>query len=154
MHEALEDIPPSNFPVPKTGLKRIKICVESNLLATPYCPEVKTATFIKGSTPTKYCDIHTEPKVTEEEGEKEEKDEKKKDNKVNIPDVVGMPSSEAISALQQAGFGVARSMQASTLPAGQVIAQSPSGGSSAPAGTTVLIIVSSGPPEPTPQPEQ
>lgn len=143
MHRALEDTPPSDFPVPKTGLKRVKICAESGLLATPYCPDARYAAFVKGTTPTKNCDIHTGPP----EGEQKEGENK---NEVKVPSVVGMSTNEAISTLQNAGFGVAQSMQASEAPPDQVINQLPSGDSSAPAGSTVIIYVSSGPPEPQP----
>jgi penicillin-binding protein 1A len=147
MHRALEDVPPSDFPVPETGLKRVKICTESSLLATRYCPTTKTATFMKGTTPTKYCDLHTAPE-DEEKKEGEEKNGKEGKNEVSVPSVVGMSTNEAISTLQNAGFGVAQSMQASEVPPNQVISQSPSG--SAPPGSTIVILVSSGPPEPQP----
>lgn len=148
MHRALEDVPPSDFLIPETGLKRVKICTESNLLATRYCPTTKTATFMKGTTPTKYCDLHTEPQDGEKKEGEEEKDGKEGKNEVNVPSVVGMSTDEAIGALQNAGFGVAQSMQASEAPPNQVISQSPSG--TAPPGSTIVILVSSGPPEPQP----
>jgi beta-lactam-binding protein with PASTA domain/tRNA A-37 threonylcarbamoyl transferase component Bud32 len=62
---------------------------------------------------------------------------------VRVPNVVGMTQSDATSTLQEAGFNVA--VQESTTfdssRNGRVIAQSPSGGSSAPRGSTVTITV-------------
>jgi beta-lactam-binding protein with PASTA domain len=68
-----------------------------------------------------------------------------------VPHVVGQQQSAAASALTAAGLAVGTVTQAShaTLPAGAVISQDPSGGSNAPPGSTVALIVSVGPPVPT-----
>lgn len=72
-----------------------------------------------------------------------------------VPAVAGMSRESAIGALQQAGFGIIETMEHSaTVPAGTVIRSSPAGGT-APAGTSISIVVSSGPevrPVPTPTP--
>jgi len=63
---------------------------------------------------------------------------------VAVPNVVGQPQDQAESTLQAKGFHVnVKSDSTSSLPAGQVISQSPSGGTASP-GATVTITVSGG----------
>lgn len=73
-----------------------------------------------------------------------------------IPNVVGMDAGGARSTLEGAGFSVAATTQENaTVPKDQVISQSPGGGTDAAPGSTVTIVVSSGPPatvEPSPEP--
>ncbi|MBD0292464.1 MAG: transglycosylase domain-containing protein [Jiangellaceae bacterium] len=63
-----------------------------------------------------------------------------------VPDVVGLPEELATQLLKEAGFEVAVSRRNNpVVPEGQVIAQRPGGGSAAPLGSTVRIVVSEGP---------
>ncbi len=63
---------------------------------------------------------------------------------VAVPSVVGQQQNQAESALQGKGFNVSvKTDPTSSAPAGQVISQSPSGGT-APPGSTVTITVSGG----------
>jgi serine/threonine-protein kinase len=63
---------------------------------------------------------------------------------VAVPNVTGQQENQAQSTLQAQGFQVTvKSDPTSTLPIGQVISQSPSGGTAAP-GSTVTITVSGG----------
>jgi eukaryotic-like serine/threonine-protein kinase len=65
---------------------------------------------------------------------------------VPVPDVKGQSASSASANLASAGFKVTTVEQASSVtPAGQVIGTNPSAGISVAPGTTVTIIVSSGP---------
>lgn len=65
---------------------------------------------------------------------------------VAVPDVVGQSADAAQGALAGAGFAVAVSEAPSdTVPAGTVVSQSPGGGAEAPPGSTVGIVVSTGP---------
>ena len=66
---------------------------------------------------------------------------------LTIPSVVGQPYESAASALQGAGFKVARRNVDSTEPAGTVVDQQPDGGGTAPAGSTITLSVSKGPTE-------
>lgn len=68
-------------------------------------------------------------------------------NQVQVPaDLVGMSRGEAAQALEQANLSVGNtSRQASGEPAGQVIAADPGPGSSVPRGSSVDLVVSSGP---------
>jgi beta-lactam-binding protein with PASTA domain len=62
-----------------------------------------------------------------------------------VPSVVGMSASSAYSILQEAGFNVTQTVtQNDSYPAGTVLSQSPSGGTEAPPGTTVSVVVASG----------
>ncbi|MBI4743487.1 MAG: PBP1A family penicillin-binding protein [Actinobacteria bacterium] len=127
MKKVLEDTPVSDFPKPKTGIVKVKICKESNLLATRYCPEVKYETIIKGTGPKKYCNIHTTPR------------------EVLIPNVIGLPVKKATYTLQQAGFNVSQTTQPSAdVAKGYVISQSPAGDTNAIQDTNVNIVVSIG----------
>jgi eukaryotic-like serine/threonine-protein kinase len=64
---------------------------------------------------------------------------------LTIPDVRGQPYESAASALQGAGFKVARRNVDSTEPEGTVVDQQPSAGGTAPAGSTITLSVSKGP---------
>lgn len=64
---------------------------------------------------------------------------------IAVPDVTGQAEAEVKTALEQAGFVVQVVSQASAEPAGTVSAQLPVMGSTAPAGSTVVIAVSTGP---------
>ena len=66
-----------------------------------------------------------------------------------IPDVVGMQQADAEKALRDAGFvPVPVTSSTSDAPQGQVIQQVPAAGQTAPQGTQVTIVVSSGPTTP------
>ena len=68
-----------------------------------------------------------------------------------VPDVSAQSQAQATSVLQSAGFTVAvDKVPDSTVPAGTVTAQSPSAGVLAQPGTTVTIVVSTGPPTASP----
>jgi serine/threonine-protein kinase len=64
---------------------------------------------------------------------------------LGVPSIVGEPYANAASAIQGAGFDVARVETDSDEPKGVVIAQTPTAGSQAPAGSTVTLTVSKGP---------
>ncbi len=63
-----------------------------------------------------------------------------------VPDIVGMPEADAISALQAANLvpGTPTEVIDESVPAGQVIAQDPNSGTSVPQGTTVDYTISAG----------
>ncbi|MBN1788388.1 MAG: PASTA domain-containing protein [Sedimentisphaerales bacterium] len=67
---------------------------------------------------------------------------------VTVPDVVGMSQSAASTAITSAGLvvGTVTTQCSDTVPAGEVISQSPTGGSVVPAGSAVDLVVSSGQP--------
>jgi eukaryotic-like serine/threonine-protein kinase len=63
---------------------------------------------------------------------------------VTVPDVVGLSSDSAQARLDAEGFGVAVQEQESEAAEGEVILQSPGGGTQVDVGTTVTITVSTG----------
>jgi PASTA domain/Bacterial Ig domain/Cadherin-like domain len=71
---------------------------------------------------------------------------------VTVPNVVGLAQADAQAAITGAGLtvGTISNATSATVPAGQVISQTPSGGSSALAGSAVSLVVSSGAPAPGP----
>ena len=67
-----------------------------------------------------------------------------------VPDVVDRPVAEASNLLGQAGFTVNQTSEASsTVEEGRVIRTNPAAGTPTPKGTTVMVVVSTGPAEET-----
>jgi serine/threonine-protein kinase len=65
---------------------------------------------------------------------------------VKVPNVVGVTCNDAKQALTASSLqGSCSNTSSDTVPAGQVISQSPTAGSQAPQGSTVSLLVSSGP---------
>lgn len=64
---------------------------------------------------------------------------------VTVPDVVGETQESGTAILEGAGFvALVQTTHSSTVPAGQIVSQSPSAGAEVPAGATITIIVSLG----------
>lgn len=57
MEQALKETPARNFEQPG-GLERVEICPTDGLKPNKYCPTKITDLFVKGTAPTKECDIH------------------------------------------------------------------------------------------------
>jgi penicillin-binding protein 1A len=130
MKEALKDYPKKDFPTPTKGLVKVRICTESGLRATPFCPHTKLGVFPKGKAPWKNCNLH---------------------KGVTVPNVVGKSASSAAAILQDRGFNVITVLRHhSTVPKGQVYAQDPIGGKIVRENSQVTIIVSDGPEPPPP----
>jgi penicillin-binding protein 1A len=59
MREVHRGLPMKDFVRPSTGLIDVTVCAKSGLLPTPYCNEgTVTLTFLEGTQPQQYCDIH------------------------------------------------------------------------------------------------
>ena len=70
---------------------------------------------------------------------------------VAVPDVANQTKDQAVSTLTSSGFTVVvEQVSSSTVPAGTVIDQSPTGGVLTEPGSTVTIVVSTGAPTPAP----
>lgn len=70
---------------------------------------------------------------------------------VVVPDVVGLPGSEALSVLAQLGMRWAETIESSdTVPVGQVIRTEPGAGGGIPATGQVVVVMSGGPETPEP----
>src|SRR5205807_2643528 len=69
-----------------------------------------------------------------------------------VPEVAGLPVSDAKAVMRQAGFEVVVSdrLVPSLYPAGTVASTSPGAGASEPQGTTIVLHVSNGVPPPPP----
>ncbi len=137
--QALKDVPPTDFPLPSEEVATsspqetenetitVRICEDSGLLATPYCPKTRSKEFKRGEEPTTFCHIHTGVAETK------------------VPDVVGMTEAQARVALSQAGYTTLVVKKPSqSVPAGLVMSQTPSAGTRYTPGNPVTIIVSSG----------
>ncbi|MBV8987222.1 MAG: Stk1 family PASTA domain-containing Ser/Thr kinase [Solirubrobacterales bacterium] len=69
---------------------------------------------------------------------------------VTVPDVTNLTEADAKNTLENRGFVVDTSRQpSSNVPAGSVVSQAPSGGSSEPSGSIVTIVVATAPPPPS-----
>jgi penicillin-binding protein 1A len=59
MREIHMDVGPKDFIRPQTGLIDVKVCAKSGLLLTESCNEgSETLTFLEGTQPVSYCDLH------------------------------------------------------------------------------------------------
>lgn len=135
MSKALENTPPSDFAVPDQEMVSLKICVDSGLRANSSCPDVVRQSFVKGTEPKRYCDIHLGGR------------------KAEVPSVIGSSAEQASEAIVSVGFGVNRQDVATgNFPPGQVYGQDPPGGTRLKKGSIVTITVSAG--LATNQPEQ
>jgi len=125
MRAALKGAAEKDFAKPD-GLKEAKVCRETGLTATEYCPKTRSA-LVLSDTEIKDCSVHTAPKETE------------------IPDLVGMSKEEALTLLGKLRFKYAVAEKASRdEPAGTVMQQSPKAGAKGTAETVVTITVSTG----------
>lgn len=62
-----------------------------------------------------------------------------------VPDLVGYPTSGALTLLERSGLGFTAASVASDLPFGTVLRTSPAGGAAVPKGTVVALELSAGP---------
>ncbi len=67
MEAALKDTPVHNFQRPP-GLEDVEVCAISGLLPTENCPNRVRETFIAGTAPTTFCNIHQKFRVNRETG--------------------------------------------------------------------------------------
>ncbi len=136
MKKALAGVPADDFVRPPgTDWVTAVIDPESGLLATQWCPQRKTMSFLSGTEPTEYCKLH---------GPKE----------VSVPNVTGRPLAEATTLVEKAGF-VVRSVERrdTTSPAGVVVGQDPAAGATYLQGGTVTLTVTAGGPRPASVPD-
>jgi penicillin-binding protein 1A len=126
MIKALSSIPADAFDVPAVGfVTRVIDTRKGNCLAGKFTPEEfkATATFAKGTAPKEECRIRTRGK--------------------EVPNVFGFPVNDATDIIEGAGFAVETIQEYSgTYPPGTVIGQDPGGGDRAPAGSTILLVIS------------
>lgn len=125
MKAALKDQPKLNFEKP-SGLKTVKVCAETGLAATEYCPQKMNELMLE-STKLGPCKKHALPA------------------QIKIPNLVGMTKEAALSALDKLKL-VAKVIEKDIagVSAGTVAAQSPGKGSVATSATVVTLTVSNG----------
>jgi 1A family penicillin-binding protein len=125
MKTAVAPLPKVDFKKP-TGLATAQICLETGMLATPYCPKKGSGLFLASVPPTQ-CTKHALP-VT-----------------IAIPNVIGMLKQDAIAALEKLLLKFA--IQEKEVPGvqpGVVSDQDPKSGSQGTTSTVVTLVVSSG----------
>jgi penicillin-binding protein 1A len=128
MKAALANTPASEFPVPK-GLTTATICLDSGQAAGQFCPNQGTGLFLTTNQPVP-CELHAVPVA------------------VDVPNMVGTMKADALALLTSLGLvGQVEEKPIQGVPAGMVGDQDPKLGTQVPAGSTLKIIVSSGPPK-------
>jgi penicillin-binding protein 1A len=60
MREIHQGLPRKDFVRPSAGLVDVAVCSKSGLLPTASCPGTVTLTFLAGTQPTEYCNLHGE----------------------------------------------------------------------------------------------
>jgi penicillin-binding protein 1A len=137
MSVAMEGKDYVDFPRPQLekDIIQVKICAESGLLATPFCPKTRMNFFKKGNAPKDFCEIH---------------------KGIEVPNLTGVDAEEAKKYLVSRGLTVnILSEYSDTIPKGKVIRQNPAGGTPVPEKSTVTLYVSLGPkPEAQKPPEE
>jgi len=127
MVRAHAGLPAKDFDRPAKGLVGVKICKESNLLATEFCTDTVWSTFARGTGPRRFCDIHKAPP------------------NIKVPNIVGKSLEEAKLSLEGLGLNYnIKTVDRLAIPAGQVASQSPGEGTELPQGSSVDVEVSTG----------
>jgi penicillin-binding protein 1A len=125
MKAALADTPKKDFTRPD-GLKEVRICLDTGLASTPYCPRTGTGLFL-ADTEVKPCTKHAIP------------------DKITIPNLVGMTKEAALALLGKSRLLAKVTEQ--DLPgvsAGAVASQDPKAGSVGTTQTVVTLVVGTG----------
>lgn len=89
MRSALARTSKATFLKPTGKFLKIRVCVESGLLATKYCPETVMSEFVRGTQPTRTCTLHRPPA---------------KAPSVDVPNVVGFDVDAATARLAASGL--------------------------------------------------
>jgi penicillin-binding protein 1A len=126
MLRALSGVPADAFDIPSVGfVTRVIDTRKGNCLAGNFTPDEfkATATFAQGTAPKQECRFDSRGK--------------------EVPDVFGFPIDDARDIIEGEGFVVETIQEYSaTYPPGTVIGQDPGGDDRAPAGSTILLVVS------------
>jgi penicillin-binding protein 1A len=123
MRRALDGKPAPDFKEPAGAIVTRKIDPITGYLASPFCPTVVDAEYVKGLAPTEVCPVHT--------------------NMV-MPKLVGLTQTAALALLKPLGIEASVTVVGSSAPKGQVVGQSPAAGSKAKRGLVAKIDVSDG----------
>jgi len=126
MKAALEGVEPTDFPKPEGVVwQSVEICLDTGLLATQWCPEVRQAELLEGMLPDRRCDVHGPEQL-------------------EVPDVVGLDVTAAKEKLKDLRYAVAVVERDGKATAGEVLEQAPAGGTQLMQGETVTLTVASG----------
>jgi penicillin-binding protein 1A len=126
MFNALSGFNADAFDRPAIGfVTRVIDIRQGDCLAGKFTPDEfkETATFAQGTAPKEECRITNEGR--------------------SVPNVFGFPAGDAIDILEDEGFDVETIEEySSAYPPGTVIGQDPGGGQKVPAGSTILLVIS------------
>ena len=131
MKAALADVKATDFVKPK-GITSATICLETGLVASENCTTTASAIFLSGKVPEP-CEIHAQPTA------------------IDVPNLIGLQKADALAKLAELGLtSTIEERPVAGVPAGMVADQSPKFGKQVPPGSTIGLIVSSGPPKSEP----
>ncbi len=131
MKAALADVPATDFAKPR-GVSSATICLETGLMASENCTTTASAIFLTDAMPGP-CELHALPSV------------------IDVPNLIGVQKADALAQLT--GLGLIATIEETAVagvPTGMVADQSPRMGQQVPPGSTIGLIVSSGPPKTEP----
>lgn len=123
MNEALTVYPRSDFSRPRGGLYQVKLCVESNKKAGPYCPETYIAVFPPKQGPAGLCEIHKDPPP------------------VTVGNFKGLSESAAKQLADSLGLGMQLKFMVTEQQAGVIVDQSPPAGAVIPKGSNITLVI-------------
>lgn len=92
---------------------RVRICNDSQLLATPNCPATHIETFVKGTEPTSYCNIHTREKTS---SRKEKPRKSAESSDTNLITVRVCPITGQLAGPNCPGHGVKKRLPLDEVP--------------------------------------
>lgn len=126
MTQALQGVPPVDFPLVASDLVHVRVDVTRNCLPNPYTPPglIQEQVYIKGTQPKEVC---TEPTT----------------GVITAPNVIGKKKNDAVALFQEAGYVVTVAARACpSYPTGYVCDQSPSPGTTGSVGQHATVYVS------------
>lgn len=132
MRRALAGRPVVAFRSAGRDLVKVKVCTESDLRATKYCPDTAEGQFVRGSEPRTNCNLHGPGGTATSSG-----------GKATVPGLFNLGKNDAVSRLAAAGFRV-QVRTVSSGPVGLVQSQWPYAGAKVARGSTVAITVAGG----------
>ncbi len=126
MTQALQGVPPQDFPVEASDLVRVRVDITRNCLPNPYTPPglIQEQVYIKGTQPKEVC---TEPTS----------------GVISAPNVIGKLRADAVQLFEAAGYVVSVSARSCpSYPNGYICDQAPAPGSTGSVGQHATVYVS------------
>ncbi|MBN2839503.1 MAG: PBP1A family penicillin-binding protein [Coriobacteriia bacterium] len=131
MKAALANVEATDFVRPR-GISSATICMETGLAASENCTTTAPALFLTSAMPEP-CELHAQPSV------------------IDVPNMIGLQKADALAQLTALGLtATVEETAVAGVPTGMIADQSPKMGTQVPPGSTIGLVVSSGPPKTEP----